>query len=187
MQVTLERVFPLKVPASTAWRLLQDLPFITACMPGARLLGRLDADRHLMLMTARIGPARVGFRGEVTMVARDAAGMRIDMDAHGADRRGTAASMRLTARIHPRESGHCELIGRAVFHVHGTLAVLGASLLRRAGDEIVRQFGDRFAARALMAETGTPPAASSENELDALLLVRRVLSGTRTDSVNRTS
>lgn len=175
MQVTLERVFPLTVPASTAWRLLQDLRFITACMPGARLIGRRDVDRHLMLMTTRIGPARVGFRGEVVMVAREAAGMRIDMDAHGADRRGTAATMRLTARIQPREPGHCELIGRAVFHVHGTLAVLGRSLLRRAGDEIARQFGDRFAARALMAERGTLRGTAEAGELDALLIVRRML------------
>lgn len=121
------------------------------------LLGRFDGDRHLMLMTARVGPARADFRGEVAMVACDTAGMRIDMDAHGADRRGTAATLRLTARIHPREPGHCGLIGRAVFHVHGTLAVLGASLLRRAG------------------------------ELDALLFVRRTLIPGLGRPVNRTA
>src|SRR3569833_1785399 len=145
-------------------------------MPGARLIGRLGADRHLARMAARIGPARVSFEGEMAITSCDAARMQIDMDARGIDRRRhTAATMHLTARIHSCDAGRCELVGRAVFRVYGRLAALGGILLRRVGDQLVSAFGDHFAARACAMESGARPSPPHCAALDGLALVWRML------------
>lgn len=168
--------FPSRCRQPPRWHVLQDVHSITPCMPGARLIGRLGADRHLARMAARIGPARVSFEGEMAITSCDAARMQIDMDARGIDRRRhTAATMHLTARIHSCDAGRCELVGRAVFRVYGRLAALGGILLRRVGDQLVSDFGDHFAARACAMERGARTSPPHCAELDGLALVWRML------------
>jgi len=73
MKVRLERSFPLPGSADTAWALLQDIDAVAACMPGAKITERIDERHFKGTVAVKFGPASMGFRGDVEVLAIDAA------------------------------------------------------------------------------------------------------------------
>ncbi|MFZ9551804.1 MAG: SRPBCC domain-containing protein, partial [Hylemonella sp.] len=55
------------MPASAqqAWRLLQSIESVAACMPGAKITERLDDSHYKGTVTVKFGPATMSFRGEI--------------------------------------------------------------------------------------------------------------------------
>lgn len=173
-RVVLQKTFPIAVPSDVAWSLLRDVSPLASCMPGARIVKRLDERRYLARVKTRIGPARTNFHGEIDVVAVDVVGKRIELFAKGADR-SSPATMHLTARIVATGLNRCELHGHAVFAVEGPLARLGSGLLERVGYEIVRAIGVNFAARVQAEAKGSASPPSPPAELDPFALIKRMI------------
>ena len=113
----------------------------------------------------------------------------------GADRSGSSASMKLTARVEPGESAASSLlVGEATVTVSGKLAQFGSRLLLPVIDALLTQFAANFSAAAaavpiaeelsVSGASPTPAAdavpatpASPRNELNLLALLREMLRG----------
>ncbi len=63
MKVQIDKTYPLPCSAEIAWEFLQNIEAVAACMPGARITERIDADRYKGTVTAKVGPATMSFRG----------------------------------------------------------------------------------------------------------------------------
>lgn len=163
MELTLERRYPVGANASQAWAVLSDVQATAACLPGAAITEQIDASHYKGTVKSRIGPATMSFAGDIELLSIDPTQMSLSMLGKGADRSGSSASMKLTARVEPGESaGESHLVGAATVTVSGKLAQFGSRLLLPVIDALLTQFAANFcAAAAAIPATSEPPAADA--------------------------
>jgi hypothetical protein len=148
MKVVLDKVFPLAASADDAWRLLQDIETVAGCMPGAKVTERIDDTHYKGTMTVRLGPATMSFKGDIEVLALDAASRSLRLAGKGTDAGGgSAASMDLTASVRPTGLESCELTGKSEVTMSGKVAALGGRLMVPVSEQMLKQFVANFSAR----------------------------------------
>jgi carbon monoxide dehydrogenase subunit G len=191
LKVSLERVFPMPAPAERAWRLLQDIERVAACMPGARITERIDERHYKGTVAVRFGPANLSFRGEVEVGAIEPESRTLRLLGKGTDSSGgSAASLDLTARIEAVDASSCNLTGRSEVSLSGRVAAFGARMADAVAEQVLRQFAANFSA-ALQAQAtpaepapaaagqqvSAPPPAVPESALNGFALLRAIVRG----------
>ena len=184
MKVTLEKTFPMPASADTAWALLQDIEGVAACMPGAKITERIDAEHYKGTVAVKFGPASMSFRGEVEVRGIDAVTQTLRLFAKGTDSTGSsAASMDLTARIEAVDGASCNLLGTSEVSMSGKAATFGGRMMGSVADQVLKQFAANFATQvqalqvrqvadaqaAAPAATAAPAAAPTPTQQPAQL------------------
>ena len=161
MEVKLDKRYPVQASVAQAWTVLCDIRATAACMPGAQITEQIDDTHFKGTVKTKIGPAAMLFNGEIELQGRDAEQRELRLQAKGADKAGSSATMALTARVEAGDSADaCTLVGTATVVVSGKLAQFGSRLLVPVSDALLAQFADNFqtSAQAVPAP-GTPAAA----------------------------
>ena len=73
------------------WSFLQDTRAVVGCLSGVELVDDLGDDRYRGLLKVAVGPLKMAYAGDVSVVERDADAHRIVLDASGRDKRGSGA------------------------------------------------------------------------------------------------
>jgi len=190
MKVQIEKTYPLPCSPDVAWEFLQNVEAVAACMPGAKITERVDANHYKGTVTVKVGPATMSFRGEVEMKDVDAIARSLRLLGKGTDSTGSSgASMNLAARVEPAEGALCNLVGSSEVSMSGKAAAFGGRMMNTVADQILKQFADNFAVqvRALEAQRASPTAAGNgtastvpipppaANELNGLALLWSIL------------
>lgn len=168
MKVVLDKVFPLAASAESAWRLMQDIEAVAGCMPGAKITERVDDTHYKGTITVRLGPATMSFKGDIEVLALDAAARSLHLMGKGTDSTGSsAATMDLSAAVQPSGAA-CELSGKSEVTMSGKAAAIGGRLMGPVSEQLLKQFVANFAARleameapAGAAEQGAPDVADT--------------------------
>ena len=148
MNVSLEKSFPMPASAQQAWRLLQSIESVAACMPGAKITERLDDSHYKGTVTVKFGPATMSFRGEIEVREVNPALHTLRLIGKGTDSTGSSgASMDLTARIEPGEANCSTLIGQSEVSVSGKAAAFGGRMMNAVADQVLKQFAANFSAQ----------------------------------------
>ena len=178
MKVRLEKTFAMPGSADTAWALLQDIDAVAACMPGAKITERIDAQHYKGTVAIKFGPASMSFRGEVEVIALEPSSKTLRLVGKGTDTTGSSgASMDLTARVEAVDAASCTLVGTSEVSMSGKAAAFGGRMMSSVADQVLGQFAANFATQvqALQAQQ-TPvmstPRAAPENtaQLNGLAL-----------------
>jgi carbon monoxide dehydrogenase subunit G len=167
MEVKLDKTWPLTVTREQAWAVLADVRAVAGCMPGAQITEQVDATHFKGQVRSKVGPATMVFLGDIEVLALDAGAMRLEMIGRGADKGGSAATMKLAARLAPgADPAEAILAGEAVVTVSGKLAQFGGRLLVPVADAMLAQFAENFQAAAALVQT----RASSDGAQAAAVL-----------------
>jgi uncharacterized protein len=194
VKVQFDKSYPMPCSPEVAWTLLQDLAAVAGCMPGARITERLATNRYKGIVTVKLGPATMSFRGEVEMLDVDASTQSLRLVGKGTDTTGSSgASLALTARVEAAPGGLCTLAGRSEMSMSGKAATFGGRMMDSVVEQILKQFADNFAGRvkALEMERGGqvapaaggagaghgPGAAAPDQKLNALAVLWAVVLG----------
>lgn len=162
--VTLNRCIAIQAEEDQVWRVLQDIPAVVSCIPGARIDGPVHDDAIRGLVTVTIGPMRANFDG-VAKVQLDDTTRSGRVIGRGKDR--LSRSMlegALDFKLCRAEGGALQLMLDIVYKLQGPLAQFGRP-------EIVEEIADR-----LLAETASALVAKA-NGTEALYASRKALSG----------
>jgi len=181
MKVKLDKTFPMPSSPAIAWKFLQDVEAVAACMPGAKLTEQVGENSHRGTVTVKLGPATMSFRGEVEVQDVDQATQTLRLLGKGTDSTGNSGvSMNLLARIEAVDGGLSQLVGSSEVSVSGKAAAFGGRMMDAVADKILLQFADNFAAEvAALQEPGSgaadtgdgaPRAAQRGTELNAFAL-----------------
>jgi carbon monoxide dehydrogenase subunit G len=183
MKIQIDKSYPMPCTAEVAWEFLQNLEAVAGCMPGAKIIERLDAGRYKGTVTARVGPATMSFRGEVEMKEVDPAARSLRLLGKGTDSTGSSgAALSLTAHIETAAGGLCNLVGASEMSMSGKAATFGGRMMSTVADQILQQFANNFAAQAsalqaqrVAAGSGAPASAvtvpaAAARELNVLAL-----------------
>jgi len=89
------------VPAKIddVWKFLDNTQAVAECLPGAELTETIDRDNYRGQVKISIGPLTMNYTGDVTVIERNDAEHRMELNASGRDRRGSGtakASVRLS-------------------------------------------------------------------------------------------
>ena len=178
MKVTLDKTYPVAASANTAWKFLQDIKAVAACMPGAEITEQSDETHFKGMVKVKVGPAVAAFKGDIEVQGIDAEKRELILLGKGADTKGTSsASMLLTASIRETANGQCELIGQSEVTVNGKMASFGGRMMDSISERILQQFADNFANNVIAmgegsdAEAAAAKAAKAPKELNGLAIV----------------
>ena len=164
MKVELEKSYPMPGTADVAWEFLQNLEAVAACMPGAKITGRLDPARYKGTVTVKVGPATMSFRGEVEMKDVDAAARTLRLVGKGTDSTGgSGASIDIGARVDATPDGLSTLVGTSVVSMSGKAAAFGGRMMATVADQVLKQFADNFAAQVSAIEVQRATAAKPDS------------------------
>lgn len=163
MEVVLDKRYALQVGPAQAWSVLADIRATAACMPGALITDQVDDTHYKGTVKSKIGPAVMGFAGDVEVLGVDPATWTLELMAKGADRSGSSAAMKLVAHLEAGETAATAmLVGRATVTVSGKLAQFGSRLLVPVSDAMLAQFADNFRAAAAAVPAAAGAAASAQ-------------------------
>ena len=165
MKVQIERNFPLPASAEVSWAFLQDIEAVTVCMPGAKIVERVDESHYKGTVAVRVGPASMSFKGTVEVKDIDAATRSLRLVGKGTDSTGSSgASMDLLARIDSVDAGSSTLVGDSTVAMSGRAATFGGRMMNSVADQVLKQFAENFMARVaeIEAQRSAPAAAAME-------------------------
>src|ERR671937_690716 len=83
-----ENSFDVPATLDAAWELLNDVPSVVPCMPGAELLGEGDDDTWKARLDVKLGPISLQFLTDVRREEVDEAARRIVLAAKAREARG---------------------------------------------------------------------------------------------------
>ncbi len=164
MKVQIERKFELPAGADVAWAFLQDIEAVTSCMPGAKIVERIDESHFKGTVAVRVGPASMAFKGTVEVSGIDAATRSLRLTGKGTDSTGSSgAAMDLLARIDSVDESHSTLVGDSTVSMSGRAATFGGRMMNSVADQVLKQFADNFIARVgeIEAARATPAVLAS--------------------------
>lgn len=183
--------FEVPTGVGEAWHLLGDIPRIAPCLPGATVRPLSD-DVYGGDVNIKVGPIRVGYSGQATVVRRDPTEHVMVLDAHGKEGNGKgSASATITLQL--RESGAHATLAEVTtdLAITGRLAQFGRSAMADVSQRLMEQFAANLAVLTSSvgdAGSGTvsapaPPSKenvnasvpTAPNELDAMTLALPML------------
>ena len=154
--------FSIPLPPAEAWQLLNDIPRVARCAPGAELLEQKDDGSFVGTISVRLGPVLLNFKGTVTYREVDEANHRVVADAAGTETkaRGTARAQVIFA-LSPLEAGTKVSVDTDV-QLAGSIAQYGrgAAVIQNTAQVIMDQFATNFAAH--LANPDAPSGAGAK-------------------------
>ena len=141
--------FTVPLPPSEAWAMLNDIPRVARCAPGAELLEQKDERNFRGTIAVNLGPVRLSFKGDVAYKEVDEADHRVVAEASGTETkaRGTARANVVFA-LQPAEAGTRVVVDTDV-QLAGSIAQYGrgAAVIQNTAQVIMDQFAKNFAAQ----------------------------------------
>ncbi len=161
MKLAGERHVP--APQETVWAALNDETLLIQCIPGCEALERIADNELAARVTARVGPVKASFKGEVRLENVNPP-HSYTLIGQGKGAAGFARG-RADVALHPEDDGGTHLVYSVEANVGGKLAQLGARLIESTARKYAEDFFATFS--RLVAERALPEAAEAPAEAPA--------------------
>jgi carbon monoxide dehydrogenase subunit G len=140
--------FRVPLAVRQAWQVLNDVPRVARCVPGAELVEERPDGSYVGVVRVKLGPVALSFRGMLTYKERDEANHRVIADASGNEERarGTAHAV-VTFVLLPDGDGTLVDVDTDV-QLAGSIAQYGrgAALIQSTAQVLMDEFARNFAA-----------------------------------------
>lgn len=166
----LENSFTVDVGIDRAWQVLNDIPAIAPCLPGAQLQ-EIDGDDYKGIVKVKVGPIVAQYKGTATIREANATEHRIVLLAEGRETRGQGnASAVITASLVDRD-GSTEVNVDTELTVTGKVAQFGRGVMADVSAKLMDQFASNLVDTVLIepgpVESGVvEPAADDGSDGD---------------------
>jgi len=155
-----ENAFDVPASVDEAWRLLNDVPQIVPCMPGAELVEVVGDDAWKAKLHIRLGPIALQFLADVIREQVDETAHRavLAVKAREAKGRGSAEAT-IESSLAAAEAGtHVALVIELV--LRGAVAQYGRGVVADVASRLTAQFADCIAGKLAAAPAAPPPEAA---------------------------
>ena len=157
--------FRIPLPPDQAWAVLNDIPRIAGCAPGAELLEQRPDGAYVGTVAVRLGPVALSFKGTFAYKDRDDAARRVVAEASGSEQkaRGTARAAVIFTLTEEGTGSRVDV--DTDVQLAGSIAQYGrgAALIQTTAQVIIDQFAANLAREfgGNAAPTPTPAAAAA--------------------------
>lgn len=164
----LENTFEVPAPPEQAWQLLNDVPHVIPCMPGAELNEIVDDTHWKATMHVKLGPIALQFATDVECTEADEGAQRAVLAAKAREVKGRgAAEATITSSLEPAGAGTRVTIATELT-LRGAVAQYGRGIVADVSNQLVKRFADCLAAKLQEAVSDTPPAPEDARPVKAV-------------------
>src|SRR5215213_1331497 len=158
----IENTVEVDAPLERVWALVNDIPRVAPCMPGAALTGGGD-DTYEGTVAVKLGPLRMSYKGKVTIDEVDDANHSARLTASGKDTKGAGtARATVETRLEPAGETHTRLHVTSDVQLTGKVASFGrGGAINDVATRLFGQFADCLRS-TLESETATAGAGAAE-------------------------
>jgi carbon monoxide dehydrogenase subunit G len=169
----IENTVEVDAPLDQVWALVNDIPRVAPCMPGAALTGEVDERTYAGTVAVKLGPLRMSYKGTVVIEEVDEPGRSARLAASGKDTKGAGtARASVETRLEPVGEARTRLSVASDVQLTGRVASFGrGGAINDVATRLFREFADclRATLEAESAPTaggpaGTPPAEAGPGE-----------------------
>jgi uncharacterized protein len=157
----IENTVEVDAPLDRVWALVNDIPRVAPCMPGAALTGVLDDDTYEGTVAVKLGPLRMSYKGKVVVEGVDEASHSARLAASGRDTKGAGtARANVETRLEAVDPTRTRIQVTSDVQLTGKVASFGrGGAINDVASRLFGQFADCL--RATL-ESEPAPAASAE-------------------------
>ena len=157
----IENTVEVDAPLDRVWALVNDIPRVAPCMPGAALTGVLDDGTYEGTVAVKLGPLRMSYKGKVTVEDVDEANHSARLAASGKDTKGAGtARASVVTRLEAAGDTHTRLQVTSDVQLTGKVASFGrGGAINDVATRLFGQFADCL--RATLEAESAAPAASA--------------------------
>lgn len=158
--------FHVPLPPEKVWVVLNDVPRVAQCVPGAKLLEQQGDNTYIGTVSVRLGPVALSFKGTITYNEIDAQNYRVRASATGNEQRARgAARAEIVFQLAPDDAG-------TIVNVDTDLQLVGAiaqygrggTLIENTAQILMEQFAKNLAAEFAGGEGASAPAGAPAPE-----------------------
>ena len=158
----IQNTFHIPLPPEEAWKVLNDVPRVATCVPGAQLVGQNDDGSYTGTVAVRLGPVALSFKGKFEYKEVDEANHAVTAEAAGTEQkaRGTARAI-VQFKLTPDQGGTHVAVDTDV-QLAGSIAqyARGGSLIETTAQVLMDQFARNLAEQLSQTKpTGKEPSA----------------------------
>jgi carbon monoxide dehydrogenase subunit G len=155
----IENTVEVDAPLERVWALVNDIPRVAPCMPGAALTGALDDKTYEGTVAVKLGPLRMSYKGKVTVDEIDDAAHAARLTASGKDTKGAGtAKASVETRLEPASDTRTRLHVTSDVQLTGKVASFGrGGAINDVATRLFGQFAD-----CLRATLESEPASAAE-------------------------
>jgi carbon monoxide dehydrogenase subunit G len=164
----IENTVEVDAPLDRVWALVNDIPRVAPCMPGAALTGVLDDKTYEGTVAVKLGPLRMTYKGKVTVDEIDDAAHSARLTASGKDTKGAGtAKASVETRLEPASDTRTRINVTSDVQLTGKVASFGrGGAINDVATRLFGQFADCLRATlegegSTAAETGPDTAAAA--------------------------
>lgn len=155
----LENSFDVDAPPAAAWELLNDVPRVVPCMPGAELKEVVDDNTWKAVMHVKLGPISLQFGTDVVREESDHAGRRVVLSAKARELKGRGgAQAKIESTLLDRDGGGTTVNIGTDLTLQGTVAQYGRGIVADVAGALTKQFADCIAQQLAAGSTVAPDA-----------------------------
>jgi len=145
--VRLESSFEVAAPTDAAWRLLNDVPVVVPCMPGAELVEVAGDNAWKARLHVKLGPIALQFLADVTREQMDEAAGRVVLAVKAREAKGRgSAEASIESMLGSVAGGtHVEIVTELA--LRGAVAQYGRGVVADVASRLTSQFANCIAAK----------------------------------------
>jgi carbon monoxide dehydrogenase subunit G len=167
----IENVVEVDAPVDRVWALVNDIPRVAPCMPGAALTGVVDERTYEGTVAVKLGPLRMSYKGTVVIEEVDEAARSARLAASGKDTKGAGtARASVETRLEPAGEARTRLAVTSDVQLTGRVASFGrGGAINDVATRLFREFADclRATLEAEQAPAAAAPPAAAPAEAGA--------------------
>jgi uncharacterized protein len=143
----LENSFEVPAPPERAWELLNDVPRVIPCMPGAELTEAVNDTHWKAIVHVKLGPIALQFDTEIERTAADPSTLRAVLAAKARELKGRGgAQATIESTLEPTASG-TRVVLVTDLSLQGPVAQYGRGIVADVAKTLVGRFADCIASQ----------------------------------------
>jgi carbon monoxide dehydrogenase subunit G len=157
----IENTVEVDAPLDRVWALVNDIPRVAPCMPGAALTDVVDDRTYQGTVAVKLGPLRMSYKGKVVVEAVDEASHSARLAASGKDTKGAGtARANVETRLEAAGADRTRLQVISDVQLTGKVASFGrGGAINDVATRLFGQFADCL--RATLESEPAPAAAAA--------------------------
>jgi len=159
----IENTVEVDAPLDRVWALVNDIPRVAPCMPGAALTGVVDDQTYEGTVAVKLGPLRMSYKGKVVVEEVDEASHSARLAASGRDTKGAGtARASVETRLEPAGDAKTRLQVTSDVQLTGKVASFGrGGAINDVATRLFGQFADCLRATLEAEPPGEAAAAAA--------------------------
>lgn len=138
MGIVIENEFTVAASPADTYALMTDVERVAPCIPGAEVTGRREDGAYDAVVTMKMGPMSLSYKGQVEIIEQDDADRRAVMRAKATEARGQGtAQATLTMHVEEADGGASRVQVSSDLLVTGRVAQMGRGIMTDVAGKMV--------------------------------------------------